>query len=327
MNTFETICKLNQTDLKTYMHTYLTEMGYSEDVLADEDGFLYAKGEIPVLLVAHLDTVHKKLCTEIKNEKGKLSSPQGIGGDDRCGVFIIMNVIKKHKCSVLLCEDEEIGCVGAKKFANTDYIEDLGVNYMIEFDRKGADDAVFYSCDNADFTKFVVAATKYIKAYGSCSDISTLMPASGIAAVNLSCGYYNPHTTTEYVIYNEMMDTVDAASALIEAECDEPFKYIKREYPSSFGGSYSLGASWSDERASMEYYDSLFDKKYPKKKTGSVDIDDEELLLELEAVIYDEDTGRERVELVYGKTKAECFAKFFINNPDICYNDADFSWN
>ena len=166
MKTFEDICKMTQKEVKAYMKSYLVSQKYN---VVDMDGFLYAKGTVPVLLVAHMDTVHKVQCKNIINLNGRMSSPQGIGGDDRCGVFMIMNVVKELNCSVLLCEDEEIGGVGARKFTDatykaTDedgkevtesYIDNLDVNYMVEFDRRGNNDAVFYRCDNRDFIDFV----------------------------------------------------------------------------------------------------------------------------------------------------------------------------
>ena len=143
MKSFENICKMSQTEVKKYMKKFLISKSYD---VVDQDGFLYAKGDIPVLLVAHMDTVHKERCRTIINVGNKTSSPQGIGGDDRCGVYIIMNLINELKCSVLLCEDEEKGTVGARNFTKATYklkdedgeeteakyIENLGVNYMIE---------------------------------------------------------------------------------------------------------------------------------------------------------------------------------------------------
>ena len=142
MKTFQDICRMTQKKVKDYMKEYLASQGYAP---VSEDGFLYAKGDVPVLLVAHMDTVHKQPVKEVLHMGQKISSPQGIGGDDRCGVFIIANIVKELKCSVLLCEDEEVGAVGANKFKNTEYIKSLDVNFMIEFDRKGNSDAVFYN--------------------------------------------------------------------------------------------------------------------------------------------------------------------------------------
>ena len=205
MNTFEQICKMTQPEVKKYMEDYLSANNYDVD---NVDGYLYAEPKydrVPVLLVAHMDTVHKEVCREIINNNGKLSSPQGIGGDDRCGVYMIMNVIKELHCPVLLTEDEEVGCIGAHMFAKSEYIADLGVNYMIEFDRRGSNDAVFYSCDNKNFKAFVEENSPLKEVQGSYSDISVLMSAAKLAGVNISCGYYNAHTRDEYVIFDEMV--------------------------------------------------------------------------------------------------------------------------
>ena len=311
MKNFKEICTMTQPEVKKYMDAYLASNNYDP---ISEDGFLYAKGDIPVLLVAHMDTVHKEKCTEIIESDGKISSPQGIGGDDRCGVFMIMNIIKEQHCSVLLCEDEEVGCVGASKFCKTDYIKKLDVNYMIEFDRRGSVDAVFYSCANKDFENFVIDNTGYKTAWGSFSDISKLGPAAKLAAVNLSCGYYNAHTTNEYVVYDEMMDTVEAAKNLIAAECDVPFEYKVREttfYPkNTCGYSYGYGDTYS-------LYDMDYVNAYKQQRQRKLVEDD--IYLELEAVAEDKE-GNEFVYYAKGKSKAECWADLFLTYTHLSYD-------
>lgn len=292
MKNFVSICKMTQNEVKTYMEKYLRSHKYKVE---SHDGFLYAKGDIPVLLVAHMDTVHKQLPTQIFEVDGKISSPQGIGGDDRCGIFIIMHLIKKLHCSVVLCEDEEKGGVGAKKFANSQFINQLDVNYIVEFDRMNATDAVFYSCDNKDFTDFVTDTTGFKEAYGSFSDISTIAPAAKIAAVNLSCGYYRAHTTDEYVVFDEMMDTIQAAEAMIKTECGK-FEYIPRKYQPSL---------WS-----YDYMERYFSSPKPTSVTKDLDI-------EIEIVYMDED--EENVGYGKGRTKAEAWLDFFESYPDVCF--------
>lgn len=328
MKSFESICKMTQNGVKEYMDAYLLSRGYQP---IKADGFLYAKGTIPVLLVAHMDTVHKKHCTEITNKNGILSSPQGIGGDDRCGIFIIMNLVKELHCSVLLCEDEEIGGVGAKKFTNAEYedvdkdgivtkkkyIENLGVNYMIEFDRKGANDAVYYSCGNKDFQEFIECASSFKDAGGSFSDISILMPAAKLAGVNLSCGYYNAHTVTEYVVYEEMMDTVSEAKSIIKAECDKPFEYIRKQY--NFDNSKPAWPVKSYPQ--YDYNKSQLSLFAPKA------IDQKDMELELEVVWQSRYEEVEESDLIYGNTKAECWFKFFMMHDEVCMADVvDYSW-
>lgn len=65
-----------------------------------------------------MDTVHRQPVEQIcySADGAVTMSPQGIGGDDRCGVWMILQILRTAKCHVLFCEDEEVGCVGAKKF-------------------------------------------------------------------------------------------------------------------------------------------------------------------------------------------------------------------
>ena len=306
MKTFEEICRMSQKEVKSYMHKYLCNKKYN---VINRDGFLYAKGNIPVLVVAHMDTVHHNLCENIIVENGKMSSPEGIGGDDRCGVFIIMNLIKELHCSVLLCEDEEIGAVGADKFIKSEYVSDVNVNYIVEFDRRGNNDAVFYSCANQKFEDFICDNTGFKKAYGSFSDISVLAPALKTAAVNLSCGYYNAHTKDEYVIYDEMMDVIDAAHALIKVESAH-FEYVKREFRYT-PHSYS----------EPDFFDDM-SLPTPVHKFALGDFD-----IELEVVWYD-NMCKENVGYSSGNTKAEAWCNFFMNYTDVSFNMImDYNFN
>ena len=61
---------------------------YKNNTLVMKDKFVLVKGDASIMLVAHLDTVHKNPVKYICKSKNNniLMSPQGIGGDDRCGV-------------------------------------------------------------------------------------------------------------------------------------------------------------------------------------------------------------------------------------------------
>ena len=214
MKLFLNICEMTQNEVKIYVRSELKRLGY-ETVFA-EDGFVFAPGEIPVLLCAHMDTVHACIPHQIhvnlnKKSQTVISAEDGIGGDDRCGIYMVLQIAAKRKCSVLFLEDEEIGLVGAGKFTERPLSWDLNYQYIMEFDRANRNDAVFYECDNPDFVSFIEKDGFYKEAFGSCSDISEIAPHIGCAAVNLSCGYYNQHTKTEYVIWEEMLSSVESA--------------------------------------------------------------------------------------------------------------------
>lgn len=262
-------CTKTQENLKAFLKAELIERGYSP---IDQDGFLYAEGELPVMLTAHMDTVHHDNCTIVcTSPDGKYwMSPQGIGGDDRCGIYAIMKVAETHKVSILFTEDEETGCVGAKKYekaikANPESeLIPKNLNYIIEIDRKNADDAVFYDCNNEDFEKFVTEDTGFKTASGSCSDISYVAPALGVAAVNFSSGYYNPHQTCEYINLEELHETIRRIKAIIDKP-SEKFEYIEGRKK----WSYSSYSSYGSSKYQYDDYDygywSRYDNKEPEE--------------------------------------------------------------
>ena len=214
------LLKLSQKDLKEYLYNYLKDKNMNP---LNEDGFLYVEGNIPVLLVAHMDTVDINPPKEIiyNEEVDLLYNPDGIlGGDDRCGIYAILKLLEQYRPYILFTEDEEIGCVGAKKAVLK--ISKPDVKYIIEFDRAGKDDCVFYECDNKSFINYVEKYGFKIEE-GTYSDISILGKSWNIASVNLSSGYYNEHTKDEYVILNELEKTIERAEDMIESIDKAPY--------------------------------------------------------------------------------------------------------
>ena len=307
---FKRLCKMTQPELKGFVLNELIKTGYKEVV--SEDGYLYSKGEVPVLLCAHLDTVHKKLPLIIDNKDGRLSSPQGIGGDDRCGVYMILNIIKEVKCSVLFCEDEEIGCIGAGKFLLSKTKDDVNVNYIIEFDRRNKNDAVFYQGDNKEFEK-MIAAGYFKKAFGTCSDISKLAPALGISAVNLSCGYYDEHLFKESVVFSEMETSMMEAKKIILADSTTKYKWIKCQYyyQQSFGSYWNKGYQYGGYDYDYGYgYNS-----YPSSSSYSRKVKN------LYVITYFNEMAMEQAEEeVHAYSKAEAVGTFLMDNPDMTYS-------
>jgi hypothetical protein len=310
--TFEKICKMTQKALKAHVTRELAQ-AYPNKVYAG-DGYVYAQGEFPVLLVAHLDTVHKKLPKVIfyEEKNDSYSSPYGIGGDDRCGVYMIFEVIKRFNCSVLFCEDEEVGGIGAKKFASTDLAKELEFNYAIEFDRRGRNDAVFYDCDNQDFEDFVTKEF-YKTAYGSFSDICTVAPVLKCAAVNLSCGYYNAHTEQEYVIAREMDASIEAACNLLARTTDkDKFEYIEATYTYrgwAYGGWHHNGCGYSKANTYRNY------------QTAESDTYEEEDFLNYYMIEFTNEKGKTDWFDTYAVSEAEAVGRLLTWHPTLCYGN------
>lgn len=220
---FEKICLMRQNRLKIFLRDEMKETG--KEVIED-NGFLFVQGSLPILLVAHMDTVHKDLPTEIIYANGTISSQQGIGADDRAGIYMILEILKQHDCSVLFCEDEESGCIGSGKFCKSKLAKELTgkFNYLIEIDRMNGNDAVFYECDNPEFEEFITKE-HWKTAIGSYTDIVELSPVLEAASVNFSCGYYKQHTKDEYLVLDEMETNIKEICKLIDRTDMEKDKY------------------------------------------------------------------------------------------------------
>lgn len=310
----EKIFTLSAAKLKTALRSEMMSLGYSE--IHNEKKFLYAEGNAPYLLVAHLDTVHTELPSIICYSKDDkyMMSPQGIGGDDRCGVYIILELIERLPFLpyVVFTMDEEIGGVGAKAFAayaGKNGIPDL--KYIVEYDRKGSKDCVFYGCDNQDFVDFVTNFG-FVESHGTFSDISIIAPKLGVAAVNLSSGYYNPHTSHEYVSMDDMHNIITKSLDMLCTECDT-FEYVEGKY--SYGSDRTVSVSFVP--AGMVYVSDYFGD-YVLNQEHEIAIDEKGTCYRYSKTYGDLSTIRtdiyyadEACVPAYNKEKAEVLSLFY----------------
>ena len=194
--------------------------------------YVMAQGETPIALIAHLDTVfpYGKRKIYYDREAQVIWSPNGLGADDRAGVFAILLIIQHgFRPTVIFTTDEELGCLGADKLV-LDYPEPpWPINYIIQLDRQGANDCVFYNCNNPEFEKYI-EEFGFVSDFGSFSDISAICPTWGVAGVNLSVGYINEHTLQETLHVKFWKRTIKQVEKMLKKEKIPTFDYIPR-YP------------------------------------------------------------------------------------------------
>lgn len=244
LKSIEQFFQLTQSQLLKAMKHYL-EIKYEKVITTKE--YLIAVGDIPVGLIAHLDTVFKFSPKDIYYDRVKnvMWSPDGLGADDRAGVYAIMQIIKTGlRPTVILTTDEELGCVGANKLVTDHPITLADLKYIIQLDRRGSNDCVFYNCNNVKFDEYV-ESFGFITNFGSFSDISSICPVWKVAGVNLSIGYYNEHSVSETLNIGQMYDTIKKVRKMLEdAENAEYFEYIERIDYSKLFKKYD---NWPDD--------------------------------------------------------------------------------
>lgn len=226
MDLLKKIIKMKQYELKKYLTKRLSSY-YAK--IESPKAYIYARGSLKVLLVAHLDTVYSKPPKKINVINNYIQSPDGIGGDDRCGVYIILKLLEKGlRPSVLFTTDEEIGGIGASEF--TLDVDNLDVNFILQLDRRGKNDVVRYDDDNLDLTKFI-ETFGFKENYGTFSDISIIAPHYCISAVNLSCGYFNEHRgASEIIDFKVVVDVLNKVYKILKAPNEKKYIYKEHKY-------------------------------------------------------------------------------------------------
>lgn len=238
-NTFKRICSLKQEGVLQLMRHFLKQ---KYDNVISTPSYIIAIGDIPVGLVAHADTVFKAPPVEFfyDKEKNVIWSPDGLGADDRAGIFAIMSIISAgQRPHIIITTDEERGAIGANKLVSKIKEFPAPMKFMIQLDRRGIDDSVYYDLDNTDFENFINSFGFNTK-MGSFSDISILAPVWKIAAVNLSVGYFDEHSCVERLYVDALLDTIKKVQEILQ-------KATKKSVP-----KYDYVESWHYRW--MDYY-------------------------------------------------------------------------
>lgn len=191
-----------------------------------DNGNLYVtKGESDIYpcIVSHTDTVHNIVDNfQIFESQGRMFSIDGdtmkrtgIGGDDKVGVFIALQILRELPvCKAAFFRDEEVGCVGSK-VAKMSFFDN--VSMALQCDRKGYRDFVsnIFGCElySKDFREVIQESLlRYGRkeTEGGLTDVLQLADNGlKVACANMSCGYYDPHSDNEYIVTHEVMLTLD----------------------------------------------------------------------------------------------------------------------
>jgi putative aminopeptidase FrvX len=163
-----------------------------------------------------------KMALKAFNDQGL---PTGIGGDDKCGVYVCLELLKQlPNVKAAFFVSEETGCHGSKK-ADKDFFSNVG--YVMQFDApgnwmvseycmgvklfdKGSD--FFDKCDKV-LTEGFNSRNKYQS--HPYTDVYALKQLFDFSCINFAVGYYNYHTEHEYVIVDDVYNTLDIAKKMI----------------------------------------------------------------------------------------------------------------
>ncbi len=201
-------------------------------IVTDKIGNMYitkGQNETYPCIVAHLDQVqriHSKDFTAIETEEIIFGySPsnrqyEGLGADDKNGIWIALKCLEKYDClKIAFFVQEEVGCIGSSQ-ADLSFFDNC--RYIIQPDRRGHNDLVTSICwmplCSKDFIKDIKPHKfNYIETEGMTTDVGELKSRGlEISCINLSCGYYEPHTDQEFTVKKDILNCLAFVEQIIE---------------------------------------------------------------------------------------------------------------
>ncbi|WP_018669148.1 hypothetical protein [Bacteroides gallinarum] len=236
-----------------FLCSYIRQLPGNISVSKDRFGNLYVvkgKSETYPCLVSHIDQVSH--CNHSGDFKAVETrdiifgySPgnrrfENLGADDKNGVFICLECLKKYdSIKVAFFREEETGCRGSSE-AVMSFFDD--VRFIVQPDRKGNSDlitAIGYSelCSGGFIEAIEPEKWNYKEESGLMTDLLALKENGlGVSCINVSCGYYNAHTDEEITVKKDLLKCLLFVGHIIE-DCTDVYPHVPTD---SYDNSYEF---------------------------------------------------------------------------------------
>ena len=249
----------NEKKMRKFIKWWLKTNVPEAIVKSDKIGNIYVikgKSDAYPCLAAHMDQVqknHSKDFEAIETKdyifgfSKKCKQQQGLGADDKVGVWVNLKCLQKfdHIKAVFFVA-EETGCQGSGQ-CDMAFFEDC--RFVIQCDRRNGNDLItsiggWTQLCSPEFVKDIKPELfGYREEQGLITDVGELKDRGlKVSALNLSCGYYSPHTDHEFVIKGEVLNCLHFVEHIIET--------CTNVYPHEDDDSYFFGRDgygWEEE--------------------------------------------------------------------------------
>lgn len=304
---------MNEKKMRRFIKRHVNNNISGVTIVQDVAGnLLITKGESDSYpcICAHMDQVqrlHPKDFTCVENDNVIFGySPKerkqcGLGADDKNGLFIALECLASYdaiKCAFFV--GEEIGCKGSGA-VDISFFDDC--RYCIQVDRRGNSDMVTNIYSKMCSEEFIHDVDCFSHGYeisdGLMTDVAELRERGvEVSCINLSCGYYEPHTDYEFTSKSDLQKCYDFVCHIIE-NCTKKYEceYFRRSCYNFFGHSQeSSNSQYMQDLVHDEIYDYL---------SFYEDAEFEEVLDDLSYNGLADYVGYDDILKIYGNIKAE----------------------
>ena len=230
--------------MKKYIKNWVKNNVQGCKITYDNKGNIYVtKGDSDTYpcIVSHIDQVQDKYSDDynvylledtLMGYSQKRREFEGLGADDKNGIWVCLKCLQKYdvmKCAFFV--EEEIGC-GGSSAAKIDWFDDC--RFVLQCDRRGSNDLITsIGCTDLCSDEFLrdinYSAYGYKPTSGLMTDVETLKNKGvNLCMLNISCGYYNPHTDNEFTVIAELENCLAFVENIVE-NCTDVYEH-KSEY-------------------------------------------------------------------------------------------------
>jgi len=240
----EELLTMNETEVYSEIKRVLKDKGIPYEY---QPGFFLVTKQHSTpcpLICVHVDTCNRIPPEKVVNTDGIVSLPPDsdsscLGADDRAGVWIALEMIKRGTTTDFeygFFDGEESGAIGSRAYKP----KDDAYTCFIGLDRKanGGRNVATYGYDNTELIS-IFTNIGYKEQQGSFTDCSVLAERTGLACLNLSVGYANEHTKKETLNISQMKYTLFTMLGVVIPKKDYPDEYTTNGF-SGWSSNYSL---------------------------------------------------------------------------------------
>lgn len=226
--------------IRNFITDYITQNIPDVRIETDKAGNLLlikGQGESYPCLVAHMDQVqqnHSRDFTVVETDDILFGySPskrryEGLGADDKNGIWIALKCLEKFEVlKVAFFVEEEVGCGGSYS-ADVTFFSDC--RFVVEADRRGHKDLIVEIGRIEICSKMFIEAMHperfgYAPTDGMMTDVEALYDNGvGLSCINVSCGYYDPHTDHEFTVKKDLQNCLAFVQHVVE-HCTEVYPH------------------------------------------------------------------------------------------------------
>lgn len=256
----------NEKRMRKFISSWVKSNVPEATIKRDELGNLYiTKGTCATYpcVCAHIDQVQKihskdfncYVADGIIFGYSKTNKRQeGLGADDKNGIWVALKCLERFdviKCAFFV--GEELGCVGSDK-ADMTFFENC--RFVLQCDRRNGDDLITsiggwtQLCSTEFLADIDYAKFGYKEESGMMTDVEALKNHGlSVCALNISCGYYSPHTDHEVTIFSELENCLHFVEHIIE-KCDRVYPHM--DFELSYAQDYELEEEKMDVESIIE---------------------------------------------------------------------------